>query len=208
MSKKAIKRLLLVFLTLALTGVMSIQAFEQTRDMSNIAMTPYAENIFLFYRCGEYVYFNHDIKKLRHESGSSVSFNWYTNQTMIGFMYCDGFGFPLTNEKVAAKDLSFTVLPNQIDVFYSPFSNKHLVKKTSYKKIPGELPKTTDWSTGQLLKSHDGREILADSYQAFEFNGKSYLLYSSLGKLAILTPDKKAVPLDLSVNIDRNLPTS
>lgn len=196
----------MVFLTLGLIGLPGLQAVEPARDMHNITMTPYAENIFLFYRCGDFLYFNHDIKKLRQERGSSVTFNWYTNQTMIGLMYCDGFGFPVTNEKVAAKDLNVTVLPNQMDVFYSPLSNTKLVKKTSFKKIPGELPQTKDWSANEILKSHDGREILADSYQAFEFNGKSYLLYSYEGKLALLTPDKRSLPLDLNINIDRNSP--
>ncbi|MBI2522352.1 MAG: hypothetical protein HYV97_18170 [Bdellovibrio sp.] len=205
MPKKAIQTLM-VLLSFVLITLPSLQAVEKGRDMNNITLVPHAENIFLFYRCGDALYFNYDIKKLRRERDGSVSFNWYTNQTMIGFMYCDGFGFPLINEKVAAKDIEVTILPNQMDVFYSPLSNKNLVKKVSYKRIPGDMPRTQDWTAAELLKSNDGREILADSYQAFEFNGRSYLLYSYMGKLAILTPEKKALQFDLDVNIDRHAP--
>ena len=192
-------RTFLLLLAFCLLNAHEVFAVSGNRDMKNITMVPYADHMFLFYRCGDDLYFNHDIKKLRQENGSSVTFNWYQNQTLIGLMYCDGFGFPFAREKVASKDISVSILPEQLDVFYAQNVNPEVVKKTSYKKVPGDFPQTNDWSANETLKTKEGNAVLADSFQAFEFNGKSYLLYAYQGTLRLFTPDKKS----LSFNLDR-----
>ncbi len=161
-------------------------------NMNNLHMQFYADHLWLFYQCGDHLYFNHEVRDKRRESDTSLTFNWLTHSTLIGLRYCDGFGHSFLNTAVSANSAAQSVvLPNAMYLFYRPKNNSSIIKYKTYTGRPTGNPNKAKWSNEKTLTNNTGSMVYTRSYSAFEAGGKLHVAYVKNGELFVRMPDSK-----------------
>ncbi|MCO4795362.1 MAG: hypothetical protein KC493_16705, partial [Bacteriovoracaceae bacterium] len=166
-------------------------------NMANLHMQFYADHLWLVYQCGDYLYFNHEVRDQRRENDSSLSFSWLTHSTMIGLRYCDGFGHSFLNEKVSSKTAAQSVvLPEKMHLFYKSKSNNSAIKMKTYTGRPTGKPNKNKWSSSQTLKDNRGSTIRTNRFSAFEAMGELNVAFVQNRDLYIRKSNGKVVKVE------------
>lgn len=161
-------------------------------NMNNLHMQFYADHLWLFYQCGDHLYFNHEVRDKRRESETSLAFNWLTHSTLIGLRYCDGFGHSFMNTPVSINSAAQSVvLPSKMHLFFKPKNNPSIIKYKTYRGRPTGNPNKNKWTSDTVLSNSTGAAIYTRSYSAFEAGGELYVAYVKNGELFVRMPDAK-----------------
>jgi hypothetical protein len=174
------------------TSKASVEEKSSSWSMNNLHMQFYADHLWLFYQCGDKLYFNHEVRDKRKESETSLAFNWLTHSTMIGIRYCDGFGHSFMNTPVSvSSSAQSVVLPSKMYLFFKPKSNSTTIKFKTYKGRPTGNPNKNKWTKDRVLTSNTGSPIKTRAYSAFEAGGELYVAYVKNSELFVRMPDAK-----------------
>lgn len=173
----------------ALAFLLSSHAFSANWNMTNLHMQFYADHLWLFYQCGDNVYFNHEKRDQRMENENSLTFSWLTHSTMLGMRYCDGFGHSFISAGISKNSPVQTLpLADKMFMFHQTSAQSNLIKYKVYTGAPKASPDRNKWSRSTTLTDNRGIPIRTENYSAFESGGELYIAFSSRGNLFIRTP--------------------
>jgi len=167
---------------LLLTYALSGTAKARSWDMKNIKFTYYADHVWLFYQCGDYLYFNHELRNKRVENDRSYSMGWTQSTTLAGIRYCNGYGDFFIKDKVRTNNIQTIVLQDRLNLYYQPQNNPYLIKVKSYLGRPkGGMPNSAknikNWTRNQIIKNNRGEKIKAIKFSVLEYKGSSWIVY-------------------------------
>ena len=192
---KRLMRVMAVLAVVAGTVISPTISAEENKatpswNMNNLHMQFYADHLWLFYQCGDYLYFNHEVRDKRSESDTSLTFNWLTHSTMLGLRYCDGFGHSFENQAVSSSSpAQSVVLPEKMYLFFKSKNNTSIIRYKTYAGRPTGNPNKSKWSNLRTLNNSTGLPITTKSYSAFEAGAELHVAFAKNGELFVRMPD-------------------
>jgi hypothetical protein len=197
----------LFLIAMLLHGAATTVARADVLAMQDIKMLYHQDHVWLFYRCGNGLFYNHEARAERFETERSLNFTFSTAQTMLGAMYCDGHGRPVPAIGAAGVQQFSAVTTLQGVELFSINNGSNNVHHRIYAGQLKSLPDVSMWSSAKILKDNQGLNLSAIDLTTFEYQGSAYvLLRQSARQLLLIGPDQTKRSITLPYESDLSIP--